>query len=399
MRTTLPFLLVIAALASAVKPSFAATGAMRTPAAIDHAGLATFLQGARYARENRISGPAESELHRDRAQSVPHWAGSYSLGGQVFPFIMLGGKPSVGGTTHVKTSILPISLVFDEFVDASGQNITVDVTPDLEPVIASPDFLRAPYGTGDTQFSDAIQRAEFWNVMGADWHTLLDPPRLLKPLILEVPVGVAQLFQSTTTGAFVALLDQKFFGSQLNTIVQLADLHPTELAILLTPNVFLSDGNPQDGLVLGFHIAFDARNPDATGADPATARFVQTLAWASWIDPGLFSGLSDVTALSHEIAEVFDDPFIDNATERWAFPGSNGAVCQSNLETGDPVEVLANPAFPVTLHGYTYHPQTEALLQWFSQEVPSSAFDHAYSYPDTTALPTPSQTCSPDAGL
>jgi hypothetical protein len=53
---------------------------------------------------------------------------------------------------------------------------------------------------------------------------------------------------------------------------------------------------------------------------------------------------------------------------------------------GDPIEVLAHPAFPVVLNGFTYHPQTKALLQWFSQESPSSAFQGACSYPDTTAL-------------
>jgi hypothetical protein len=386
------------ALASAVSPSFAAQTVPQTPTAIDAAGLSALLSGAAFMRENMLSGPAESDLHAGRARSVPHWAGSFSLAGEVFPYIMVGTKPGAGGTTRVKTTILPVSLLFDAFVDASGQRLRVDVTPDLQPVVTSPDFVPTTYGTGVTQFSDAIQRAEFWNVMAPDWHTLLEPPRVQKPLIIEVPPGVAQVSR-TATGAVVTVLDPIFFHSQINTVVQLADLHPDELAIILTSNVFLSNPNPPGGLVLGVHVAFDARNPDATGPDPATARFVQTLAWASWIDPGLFSGVSDVTAISHEIAEWYNDPFVDNATERWAFPGSNGTFCQANLETGDPVEVLPNPSFPVTLHGFTYHPQTEALLQWFSQEVPSSAFDQAYSYPDTTALPAPAQNCSVDAGM
>jgi hypothetical protein len=388
---------MLVALGSA-STALAASTAPRTPAAIDASGLSALLSSATFTRENRMSDPAKSELHTGRARSVPHWAGSFSLAGQVFPYIMVGHKPTAGGTTRVKTTILPISLFFDEFVDANGQKIAVDVTPDIQPVVTSPDFLPSTYGTGVTQFSDAIQRAEFFSVMVSDWHTLLEPPRVQKPLVIEVPPGVAQLFQAPS-GAIVTVLDPNFFRSQINTIVQLADLHPDELAILLTSNVFLSNPNPPGGLVLGVHVAFDARNPDATGPDPATARFVQTLAWASWIDPGVFSTESDVTAISHEIAEWYNDPFVDNATERWAFPGTNGAVCQANLETGDPVEVLPNPSFPVTLHGFTYHPQTEALLQWFSQEVPSSAFDQAYSYPDTTALTTPAQNCAVGAGM
>jgi hypothetical protein len=84
-----------------------------------------------------------------------------------------------------------------------------------------------------------------------------------------------------------------------------------------------------------------------------------------------------------------NDPFVNNATPSWLFPGS-ATHCQSNLETGDPVEVFANAGFPVTIDGFTYHPQTEALLQWFSRKGPSDAIDGAYSFPDETILTTPS---------
>lgn len=52
--------------------------------------------------------------------------------------------------------------------------------------------------------------------------------------------------------------------------------------------------------------------------------------------------------MSHEISESFNDPFLNNITPRSQFRGEPG-VCQRNLETGDPVEVLAHPAFPMTL--------------------------------------------------
>jgi hypothetical protein len=38
------------------------------------------------------------------------------------------------------------------------------------------------------------------------------------------------------------------------------------------------------------------------------------------------------------------------------------------------------------MNGRTYHPQNEALLQWFEFESPSSAIHGAYSYPDETTL-------------
>jgi hypothetical protein len=41
---------------------------------------------------------------------------------------------------------------------------------------------------------------------------------------------------------------------------------------------------------------------------------------------------------------------------------------------------------------FQYHPQTEALLQWFEIGNPSDAIGGAFSYPDTTAL---TQTATP----
>jgi hypothetical protein len=34
----------------------------------------------------------------------------------------------------------------------------------------------------------------------------------------------------------------------------------------------------------------------------------------------------------------------------------------------------------------TYHPQNEAMLQWFEFEAPSSAISGAYSYPNINTL-------------
>jgi hypothetical protein len=77
---------------------------------------------------------------------------------------------------------------------------------------------------------------------------------------------------------------------------------------------------------------------------------------------------------------------VNNATPIWV--GPNG-LCQNNLETGDVVEGLPNATFPMTIGGFTYHPQNEALLQWFAGVTPSSALGGAYSYPDTSVLTSP----------
>lgn len=61
---------------------------------------------------------------------------------------------------------------------------------------------------------------------------------------------------------------------------------------------------------------------------------------------------------------------IGNQTPIWLAPNGN---CQNNLEVGDVIENLPNGVYPVTLHGFTYHPQNVALLQWFAEDIPSNA--------------------------
>jgi hypothetical protein len=372
------------------------------PTPIDAAGAKALLKKGVYERDSRMSAQSVQAMAQQQLLSVPYFSGSFTLNGTTYPYTMVGRDPHRSATTFVNTSLLPVSIVFDEYADANGNPIVIDATPDIQPVTTGPDFVPFKYTSGNTQFGDAVQRAEFWNAMLPGWHTILRQPRMLKGITIEVPVGAAKLYQ-TTSGSYFTLLDANFFFSQFNTIAQMADFHWNELAIMLTPGVLLYQGDPSNCCILGFHTAWDAQNPEGL-ADTGPERFAQTFAWAAWVDPGIFpdGSFGDVTGLSHEISEWMNDPFVNNATENWAFPGTNGQQCQNNLETGDPVEVTAHPGFPVTLHGFTYHPQTEALLQWFSRKTPSDAIDGAYSYPDETALPGPSTDCAPppppDAG-
>lgn len=116
------------------------------------------------------------------------------------------------------------------------------------------------------------------------------------------------------------------------------------------------------------------------------------LNYSSWISPGIFGGgFQDVTALSHEIAETYNDPFVGfdgirNVTPFWLSPNGN---CQDNMEVGDVIEGLPNGTYPITMNGFTYHPQNEALLPWFEFVANSFAIDNAYSYPNEDVLTQP----------
>ena len=345
----------------------------------------------RFIHYNRMSSlarqtAAQGGYAQISINSIPHWFGAFSHDGTVFPYTIAGNKPAAGGTTLIRTALLPLSLEFDEYVDQQGKPLILDVTPAITRVLQSPNFVTYNYGNGEVQFADAVQRAQFTSYAGPSWHTQLAPPRLLTPVLLEVPVGAAKLYQSVN-GVLYAKIDFNFFASQINTITQMAGLQIDEFPILLASNTLLyENGDSSQCCILGFHTAYE------TGHNRNSIS-IQTFAYATWLDSGIFRDpeIADVLPLSHEISEWMNDPFVSNAAPGWLSPDGRG--CQEHITTGDPVEVLPHPSFEVALNGFTYHPQTQALLQWFTRETPSSALDHAYSFPDTSALKTPSQPC------
>jgi hypothetical protein len=241
--------------------------------------------------------------------------------------------------------------------------------------------------------TDAIQRAEYFSQAKDDWHTLLAPA--VKPTRTMVLIRGTYRFALNPDGSCCAavLVDINTFADKLFEIIVDAivtgDATTQDLSNFLFPNTFLFfNGNPNDCCVLGFHsYVFDPSDPKVE------LRWVFT--YSSWISPDIFGPtFTDITALSHEVAELYNDPFVTsdgvhNVTPWWLAPNGN---CQDDLETGDVIEGLPNATFPITLstHSgpFTYHPQNEALLQWFASETPSSAFGGAYSYPDMTVLPT-----------
>jgi len=346
-------------------------------------------QGAqpRFESGTKISGQAELALRTQRVLSIPHFTGSFAFNGQTFPFNVVGTQPQVGGVTRIPTQVKPVTLLFEGYEDEKGDPIVLSPEPVVLSVRNSPNFRSAQYQTGFTQFADAVQRAQFYNAMAQDWHTLLDLPQLLRPLIIVVPKNSAKVFRNRSTGAVYAVVDTAFFVSQLNTLVQMENLRVDALPIILTHNVMLApDADVGRCCVLGFHTAFDAGQIRNT-------QMIQTLVWASWMDAGILgSGISDVTAMSHEISEWFNDPFGTNLVPAWQYPSAS-LGCQNNLETGDPLATMPNAGYPVNIDGVTYHPQNQVLLPWFTRQ-PSDALDHDYSFPDSTLVTGPSQACS-----
>jgi len=347
--------------------------------------------------------------------TVPTFAGAFAAQGgpsvgRVFPYIMIGNDPLLGGKTEIPAKITTVSLNllnvpagFSASVPFSFEDLLTD----------SPNFEEADYSSGHhIQFGDAVQRAEFFNTMGENWHTTLDPrvenrvtfdiPRHVQVQLPDGSIITVQsyfVFRAADGTEGIELLDllfnALFFNQAVNDIN--ANNYTTDAFNMQAwPNTFLfsidAHGNPLRGLVLGFHTyIFDS-------SQTPQPRWI--FAFSSWISPGLFgAGFQDVTALSHETSEALNDPFGNTAVPRWQFPGQppTSTFCQGNLETGDPIEVLPNATVSIKLKErkevFTYHPQTEALLQWFEMGATSDAIGGAFSYPDTTALPQSAVPC------
>jgi hypothetical protein len=332
----------------------------------------------------------------------------FNTGQFTWQYTMIGRSPFNSGeggdddgrkkTTIIGAPIVPVIMDLrnadgtPRFVN--GQRLVSSPAQFIQPVLNSPVFSNSSYSSSfaPTQFTDAVQRAEFFNKADPAWHTLLRPR--VAPARTMVLLRGTYAFALNADGsccAFILVNEANFINAlfpptatDTTTVMGAAenagDITTKDMSSFLFPNVFLFVNNTANCCILGFH-TYDVE-PGGPLNGFREKRFVMD--YSSWISPGLFGpSFVDVTALSHELSEAFNDPFVNNATPWWLAPNGN---CQNNLETGDVIEGLADATIPITTNGVTYHPQNEALIQWFANVTPSNAINGAYSYPDTGVL-------------
>ncbi len=330
-----------------------------------------------------------------------------------FRFTMVGNDPKLGGTTVFPGNIAEVDL---QLLNADGSVFkVVPFAPFEQLTLESPNFEPLDYRSGhNIEFGDAVHRAQFFNVMKNNWHTLLIP-KVVNRVTITVPFFVnVQLSNGTVVQArsyftgtaadgstFVLMLSPLFnffFDNEVVNEINLGNFTTNGMNMTLFPNTFLFSLNvnnpnvPGGCCTLGFHTFF------LDGVFPEHRWITQ---YASWISPGLFgAGFEDVTALSHELAESYANPFVSNSTPNWQFPGDppTAKVCQANLEEGDPIEVLPNATAAIEVKegrkfDFIYHPQNIPLLQWFEMGTTSSAIDGAFSFLDETVLPHSALPC------
>jgi hypothetical protein len=360
-------------------------------------------------------------------KTVAHWSGTETnpSNGVTYGYNMVGSNPNscsgAGCSTTITADITPVivnidGLTFDPTASIQGGNSAlqgVEASPIFQGndygsttaasveggVAPYPDPVKGPGGllsqndAGNLlQLEDATMRAQFNQTGSSPYHLMLNP--VVHPAVtIDVPSGAGTLLQSGR-GVIFADVNIQWWETRiqnLNTLLGYND--PTHLAIYLTDNVVNFIGtNPGNCCVIGFHGA--AEVPSHTDNGPQNGKGnqpVQTYAWASWTSPGFFArpnggrdwALQDIHALSHEISEWADDPFINNFVQPWLTPTAPQYGCSNLLETGDPVVAIGfamgtntteqgpNPNGSQSADG-SYHPEDEVFLPWFMRTSPNT---------------------------
>ncbi len=342
-------------------------------------------------------------------RTVQHWFGSTldPSDGVTYGYNMVGANPdtcsgsacdvtieaditpiivNVAGLTYDGTSVLAATLASPQFALNDYGSTPAATGPDVLP--NGPFSPRGPGGVlsaGNSgvplQLQDATQRIQF-NKTGSSTYHLRLHPNVLPAVTINVPANQGTLLQSGR-GVIFADVNYKWWSSQIKNLTTKAD--PTHLPIYLTSDVLLHIGpDIFNCCVIGFHGA-SALNTGSNG----NAKVI-TYAWASYMSPGIYArpnggsfwALQDIHALSHEVAEWADDPFVNNTVEPWLTPTAPQYGCTDILETGDPVVGIGfamgantyfqgpNPNGTQSADGY-WHPEDEVFLPWFMRSSPN----------------------------
>ena len=325
---------------------------------------------------------------------IPTFTGSFAADGKQYSYTMAGRKPDLGGTTTIPTVLVPISVSFEAQNGQIHRQEAISADEIVSEVLQSPIFQMFSFATGNTQFADAVQRAQFFSTATKnDWHTVLGQPHVLSPMRIEIPAANGYVLHSARTGNSLAVVDLDFVQNQLFGRLSRMNVAPDRLLIALTRNVaFYSLGDATVCCSVGAH-----------GARPDPSRkSVQPFVIASYFDKGVIPHYTDIQGVTQQIAEWINDPLYGykaNEFPAWLKPVSNtgcgGRGASSSYLFEQPTDYLAEASSTrIEVNGKEYHLENMALLPWFAQSAADETFQRAYSFPDTKALAAHAESCS-----
>jgi len=299
---------------------------------------------------------------------------------QNYHLTFVGNDPKTGHPSTMRTVIIPLKMTFvaggqdtSELNDlgyagftAPPLNHVFDGTRRVNDVLDSPIFSNfkqpADMGGDNADYGDAFMRAQFDGIRSG-YHVKtknvgVEPTQSVtvpaaSGLAYQRPVGAWRTAHGMPTDTIAGVADFGWFANYIIGVMDQLNIGPDVVPIFLTDNVMLYDsGSYLSCCTIGFHGTPASAATTAKAKSSPSAQ--QTLIYAAWSTPGTYSGflsdytgnrtapaptrgISDIHALSHEVAEHLDDPFVDNLVTPWLTPTAPQYGCTPVLETGDPV--------------------------------------------------------------
>jgi len=274
------------------------------------------------------------------------WTFSYSYLGTTYNETFIGTDPASsakGTATTVPVVIIPVKLVSGTFTADPMAKMANKKTAVAETVKSpifkkSVDFVQGGTNIGKTQYIDAFQRASLWGTVTSHpkYHVLLGNPLVEPEQTLTVPAAYGSV--GTPFGIPVIEADINWYDNSILPMLSGLGVPTNALPIFVRTQSYLYDNT--GCCIGGYHSTTISNQPyaDFTYIQSATTTFSE-----------------DVSALSHEIGEYVDDPFVNNYS----------SLC-GIYEVGDPLEGTANFGnYPYAVGGFTYHLQDLVMPPYF----------------------------------
>ncbi|MGQ0760937.1 MAG: hypothetical protein ACT4OT_02790 [Acidobacteriota bacterium] len=351
-------------------------------------------------QESRPPEQKKINFNRRGVTTIPHWSDSFTYQELTYKYTMVGTDPKRGSaTTVIPTVIIPIRWVFEDGTVFDASTDLVDGETSIHGIINSPIFRPRDYNVGginvgNTQFGDAFQRANFWNLVSRrspDYHVLLGEPTVAPTVDVFVPNNKVIWFtDGTSLLRLHPLIDNDLLLQATYDAIRQANVSTQTLPIVdwgnaeaIGDRVFPYHGAYEvpGGVQTYVSAGYQSREGPADCANYGTCRTFDR----------------DIYLLSGAILEWLNNPFADNYTPGWNPPFDADVPPQSpcysrhasvpslytaadKLEVRKPLWQFYEVGVPVNTDAGTYHVADAVFLDYFTRASPSRSAGGRYIF-------------------
>ena len=333
------------------------------------------VRGAQSKRSDRaqlVAIPGAAAL--PTGPTIPFFNSTATTSGHAFALKMAGSSPTNAASSHsvINVKVIPVSWQFSNGVitdpEAALPSCAGGGTA-LGKFVNSPLVKNFTVGGKPRQLTEEFRREEFWKFAQPGGTNPNYSGRLNVSVLPEfhgsvngpstaVSCGRGGSLSMSSLDSFLKSTIIPHYGSAIKT---------TDFAFLLFTNT-TSCNNAGCGIG-GYHSAY-TRNGGT-----------QTYGVSEIATDRRFSAFVDTSAAGHEIAEWYDDPFVNNLAPSWGHIGQV-STCSTLFEVGDPLTGTLR-----TINGF--HFQDLAEISWFYKIVPSLGVNNTFSLFGTFKSPSP----------